>query len=388
MNNQAVYAVNWRRDLGLTARQHSESQSNVSETDKEGFFRSPFQHDRDRIIHSNGFRWLMFKTQVFVINRPSMENFRTRLTHTIEVAQMARSLARALHVDEDLTEAIALAHDLGHPPFGHAGERVLNAALSDQGGFDHNVQSFRIVTQLERRYLGFDGLNLCRASLEGIIKHNGALAETQVPNAIAKFCQNFPLDLSSEPSLEAQIAGIADDLAYNSHDLDDGLRAGLFGLKDLLSIPFLAEIAEKLRRDYVNPPNDRFLAELIRRFINLSLRDVIAETSRNIAELNPRDAAAIAASKTMLVKQSADFAATHQILKNFLRENMYHHEIVMTQVRRGEELLREFFAKFRASPSSLPSPWREYYQSAPSARKKNRVIADFLASGNMPERQA
>ncbi|MDI9349755.1 MAG: dNTP triphosphohydrolase [Candidatus Symbiobacter sp.] len=384
MPNLAEYAVNWQNDRELKARAFPEIEFGGAGGRKREFLRSPFQHDRDRIIHSNGFRCLMFKTQVFVFLQPTTENFRTRLTHTIEVAQMARSLARAMRVDEDLTEAIALAHDLGHPPFGHAGERALHEVLSDQGGFDHNVQSFRCVTQLERRYLGFDGLNLTRASLEGIVKHNGRLDAAAVPAAIAGFIDKFSLNLSTQPSIEAQIAGIADDLAYNAHDLDDGMRAGLFGLDEISAIPLLGEIMLGVRRDYVNPPVARWQAEVIRRFINLSLRDVMVTSLDNLAALAPKDITAIAAAPGLVVAQGENMAATHRLLKKFLRENMYQHEKIVFETRRGAAHLQELFKLYQAAPAQLPSSWYDIFLAAPSPRKQNRVIADFIATGNIP----
>ena len=387
MSNLAEYAIQWQRDHDLIARMYPDSVSHDSNAPLTATIkRSPFQHDRDRIIHCAAFRRLMFKTQVFVFIRPNDDHYRTRLTHTIEVAQMARSLARGLCVDEDLAEAIALAHDLGHPPFGHAGEGVLDHALRDQGGFDHNVQTFRIVTSLERRYLDFDGLNLSRATLEGIIKHNGSMGLDYVPTAIARFCQNFKLNLTSEPSIEAQIAGISDDLAYNSHDLDDGLRAGLFALEDALEIPLLAHITQQLRKKYTNPPADRLQAEIIREFIHISLSDVCAESLRNLKKFAPRDAQSVAKLPQMMVRQSADLAATHAQLKSFLRQNMYLHEQVMARVRSGEAQLQKLFAHYVENPGDLPPPWLELWQNAANLRKKNRVIADFIATGNIQAR--
>ncbi|HTW71939.1 MAG TPA: dNTP triphosphohydrolase, partial [Acetobacteraceae bacterium] len=251
--------------------------------------RSPFQRDRDRVIHSSAFRKLQYKTQVFVNHEGDF--YRTRLTHSIEVAQIARSVARELGLDEDLTEALALAHDLGHPPFGHAGEEALNLAMKPFGGFDHNAQSLRVVTMLESRYAGWDGLNLTWETLEGLAKHNGPLRNP--PAYIAEYNERHKLDLNSHASAEAQVAAIADDVAYHSHDIDDGLRARLFAVDDLSHLPVLREALAEARMSSLDVPPPRLRHEMIRRVINAMVSDLISETRRRLAKLDPKDADAV-----------------------------------------------------------------------------------------------
>ena len=254
--------------------------------------RTQFQRDRDRIIHSTAFRRLKHKTQVFVYHEG--DHYRTRLTHTIEVSQIARSMARALCLDEDLAEALALAHDFGHTPFGHAGERALNQCMADYGGFDHNAQSLRIVTALERRYAQFDGLNLCWETLEGLAKHNGPLigrdeaqAAILLPYQLVEYAEQQDLELWSWPGLEAQLAAVADDIAYDNHDIDDGLRAGLFVLDDLVDVPLAGDLLSEVTKQYPTLETDRTIHELIRRQITIMVEDVIDETKRRLARLAP-----------------------------------------------------------------------------------------------------
>src|SRR5205085_2522771 len=262
-------------------------------------FRNAFRRDADRIIHASAFRRLGYKTQVFVFHEG--DHFRTRLTHTLEVAQIARSLARALGLDEDLAEALALAHDLGHPPFGHAGERALDRCLEACGGFDHNAQTLRVVTALERRYPLFDGLNLCWETLEGLVKHNGPLVDRAgnpigryraagLPQAIRMQSARHDLELWSFASAEAQVAALADDIAYDAHDIDDGSRAGLFSLDDLAGVPFVADVLGAIRTEHPGLDPSRLVHELIRRLITLMIEDVIGETGRRLAALAPRSA--------------------------------------------------------------------------------------------------
>ena len=261
--------------------------------------RSAFRRDCDRIIHATAFRRLKHKTQVFVSDEG--DHFRTRLTHTLEVTQIARALARALALDEDLAEALALAHDLGHPPFGHAGERALDECLAAFGGFDHNAQTLRVVTALERRYPAFDGLNLTWETLEGLVKHNGPLTdrsgkpvdryhERGVPETILDFSRRQDLDLWSFPGLEAQVAAVADDIAYDAHDIDDGIRAGLFGIDDIAAVALPGEIIGEIRAAYPALDLSRLVPELIRRLIGLLIEDVVAETNRRLAAFAPRSA--------------------------------------------------------------------------------------------------
>src|SRR4051812_43560455 len=265
---------------------HASSSRGRLHPEPEAPTRSPFQRDRDRIIHSSAFRKLQYKTQVFVNHEGDF--FRTRLTHSIEVAQIARSIARELDLDEDLTEALALAHDLGHPPFGHAGEEALNLAMKPYGGFDHNAQSLRVVTLLESRYAGWDGLNLTWEALEGLAKHNGPLRNP--PAYIAEYNTRHPLELNTHASAEAQVAAMADDVAYHSHDLDDGLRAGLFTTQDISHLPVVGEALAAARMSSLDVPPPRLRHETIRRVIDVLVTDLIAETRRRLDKLAPRDA--------------------------------------------------------------------------------------------------
>src|SRR5689334_3470110 len=275
--------------------------------------RSPWQRDRDRIIHSSAFRKLQYKTQVFVNHEGDF--YRTRLTHSIEVAQVARSIARALGLDEDLTEALALAHDLGHPPFGHAGEEALNLAMKPYGGFDHNAQSLRVVTLLESRYAGWDGLNLTWETLEGLAKHNGPLLRP--PAYIAEYDARHPLDLATHAGAEAQVAAMSDDIAYHSHDLDDGLRAQLFRVDDLHHVPIVSEALAAARKSSLDVPPPRLRHEMLRRVINALVIDLISETRRRLASLNPDSPDAIRRSKQRVVAFSPGMADANQAIKDF-----------------------------------------------------------------------
>src|ERR1700712_1272886 len=283
--------------------------------------RSPWQRDRDRIIHSSAFRKLQYKTQVFVNHEGDF--YRTRLTHSIEVAQIARSMALALGLDEYLTEALALAHDLGHPPFGHAGEDALNLAMKPFGGFDHNAQSLRIVTLLESRYAGWDGLNLTWETLEGLVKHNGPLRPPAT--YIADYNERHKLDLHTQPGAEAQVAAIADDVAYHSHDLDDGLRARLFAPDDLAHLPIVGDAVAPPRRSSLDVPPPRLRHETIRRVIDTMVNDLIGETTKRLAKLAPQNPEAIRRSKHRVVAFSPAMAEANQAIKDFLFTRMYRH---------------------------------------------------------------
>ena len=290
--------------------------------------RSEFRRDGDRIIHATAFRRLQYKTQVFVIHEG--DHYRTRLTHTLEVAQIARALARQLGLDEDLTEALALAHDLGHPPFGHAGERALDACLADHRGFDHNAQTLRVVTALERRYPDFDGLNLCWETLEGIVKHNGPLldrcgpdADHKLPVGIAEFNRVYDLELWSFASLEAQVAAVADDIAYDAHDIDDGLRSGLLSLEMLEQADMPARLLGDLRKLYPGLDASRTAHELVRRQITAMVEDVIATTAANLERIQPRSADDVRGADETLVRFSPEMAGLEKQLKKFLYANLY-----------------------------------------------------------------
>jgi dGTPase len=345
--------------------------------------RTPFQRDRDRIIHSTAFRRLKHKTQVFVAHEG--DHFRTRLTHTIEVAQIARALASALRCDEDLAEAIALVHDFGHTPFGHTGEDALNEKMEPWGGFDHNAQSLRVVTKLERRYAEFDGLNLTWETLEGLVKHNGPLTDAAgnglkgpVPQAIRDYSELHDLELNRFASLEAQCAAIADDIAYNTHDIDDGLRAGLLTLDMLDEVALPAEILRGVRERYPALDPVRTGHELMRRQITIFVEDVIAAAAARLASHNPDSADAVRAAGEAMVTFSAEMTAMEKELKAFLYRNMYRHSEVMRVRANADRIVRELFDAYFADPRAMPEGWREGLDRAED-RIKARHVADFLA---------
>ncbi len=317
--------------------------------------RSAFQRDRDRIVHSTAFRRLEGKTQVLAPSRG--DHYRTRLTHSLEVAQIARTLARALAVEEDLAEAIALAHDLGHSAFGHAGERALDRALAAFGGFDHNLQTFRIVTTLERRYAAFDGLNLTFETLEGVVKHNGP-ARRPLPEPIARHPLAARIDLFSQPPIEAQLAAVADDVAYCAHDLDDGLRAGFFGAEDLLSLPGVGPLVGGLLEAHPRLERSRLAHEITRRLIDAMVNDLVAETRRRLATADPGSPDEVRAHPGPLVAFGPAMAETVAALRAFLSERVYHHFTVNRMSRKAERLVEELVAAFLAAPECLPDHWR------------------------------
>lgn len=343
--------------------------------------RTPFQRDRDRIVHSTAFRRLKHKTQVFIAHES--DHFRTRLTHTIEVAQIARALARALRCDEDLTEAIALVHDFGHTPFGHTGEDALNDMMREWGGFDHNAQALRVVTQLERRYAEFDGLNLSWETLEGLVKHNGPLAgplapAKPLPKAIADYSARHDLELDCFASLEAQCAAIADDIAYDTHDIDDGLRAGLLTLSMLEEVPLTAGILRDVRARYPALDSVRTGHELMRRQITLMVEDVITTAKRSIETEHPASPEEVRRAGRAFVTFSPEMAEAEAALKAFLYRNLYRHPDVM-QVRQGaDRIVRDLFAAYRADPDAMPEGWRDGLDQC-EERVRARQIADFLA---------
>ena len=345
--------------------------------------RTPFQRDRDRIIHSTAFRRLKHKTQVFVAHEA--DHYRTRLTHTIEVAQIARALARALRCDEDLAEAVALVHDFGHTPFGHTGEDALNAKMAKWGGFDHNAQSLRVVTRLERRYADFDGLNLTWETLEGLVKHNGPLTGADgkglkgpVPQAIRDFSELFDLWLDKYAGLEAQCAAIADDIAYNTHDIDDGLRAGLLTLDMLETVTLPGEILKTVRAKYPALDDVRTGHELLRRQITIMVEDVIATTAGRLERLKPGSADDIRNAGETMVTFSPDLAAREKELKTFLYKNMYRAGEVLRVRGDAERVVEELFDAYFADPRLMPEGWREGLDRA-TDRVKARDVADFLA---------
>jgi dGTPase len=341
--------------------------------------RSEFQRDRDRIIHSTAFRRLQYKTQVFLHHEG--QHFRTRLTHTLEVSQMARSIARALRVDEDLAEAIALAHDLGHTPFGHAGERVLAEKMTRWGGFDHNLQAIRVVTKLENRYAEHDGLNLSWEALEGILKHNGPLAAA--PDDITA----VDLMLTSHATLEAQAAAIADDIAYNAHDIDDALRAGLLALPDLLSVPLVGPIVTEVLGRWPDIERTRQAHEVQRRLITRLIEDVIATTGAELAALDPRSSDDVRQAGRTLVHFSQAAAEAETALKSFMFERVYRSEAVMVPIRRSEQLVAELFDRYFAT-GDMPGRWGAAARAALSDAARARVVADFIAGMTDPYAEA
>jgi dGTPase len=337
--------------------------------------RSPFQRDRDRIIHSSAFRKLQYKTQVFINHEGDF--YRTRLTHSIEVAQIARSIARALEIDEDLTEALALAHDLGHPPFGHAGEEALASAMKPYGGFDHNAQSLRVVTLLESRYAAFDGLNLSWETLEGLAKHNGPLRHPSP--YVAEYNARHKLDLETHAAAEAQAASLSDDIAYHSHDLDDALRARLFSIDDLAHLPVVGEALAAARRASLDMPPVRLRHETIRRVINALVTDVVEETGRRLAALAPRDADAVRRAKKPVVAFSAGVAEANRAIKEFLFARMYHHWRQQRMHTKARRLTGELFEQLHANPGLLPDDWRARAGEAAGMPRAAIVVTDYIA---------
>ncbi|QRG05300.1 deoxyguanosinetriphosphate triphosphohydrolase [Xanthobacter dioxanivorans] len=348
--------------------------------------RSPFRRDCDRIIHSTAFRRLKHKTQVFVFNEG--DHYRTRLTHTLEVAQVARSIARALGLDEDLAEALALAHDLGHPPFAHAGERALDACLKGQGGFDHNAQSLRVVTRIERRYAQFDGLNLTWETLEGIAKHNGPLTDRQgrgigryrdgLPHAIRVHSAQQDLELWSHASAEAQAAAIADDIAYDVHDFDDGLRAGMFTLDDLAELPLLGEAIAEVRQRYRGLDLPRTVNEVFRRVITRLIEDVVAESERRADAAGVASAEAVRALDGPVVGFSPAMREKEKAVKGFLFPRMYRHERVNRIMADAQQVVRDLYGHFLSHPKDMPSSWHDDIDGLGSERMARRV-ADYIA---------
>ena len=343
--------------------------------------RSCFQRDRDRIIHSGAFRRLKYKTQVFVYHEG--DYYRTRLTHSIEVAQIARSISRALALNEDLAEALALAHDLGHTPFGHAGEDALQEAMAPYGGFDHNEQTFRILTRLEHRYAAFDGLNLTWETLEGTVKHNGPLTgptapDRPVPDTIARYCEDFDLALHSYPGVEAQVAALADDIAYNNHDIDDGLRAGLFAVEDLAEVPLVGPAFAEVMTAYPGIESGRLIHEAIRRVIDAMVNDLLAETRRRLKALAPKVPADLRALDAPVVAFSASMSDNDRALKAFLFERMYRHYRVNRMTAKVRRVVRELFDHYLAEPQCLPEEWRQQAEGT-APPQAARLIADYIA---------
>jgi dGTPase len=349
--------------------------------------RSAFRRDCDRIIHSAAFRRLAHKTQVFVFHEG--DHFRTRLTHTLEVTQIARSLARALGLDEDLAEASALGHDLGHPPFGHAGERALDRCLAEYGGFDHNAQTLHVVTSLERRYADFDGLNLTWETLEGLVKHNGPLTDRAgrpvaryagrgLPRAIADYSRVHDLELWSHPSVEAQCGAISDDIAYDAHDIDDGLRAEVFAIGDLAGLPLVGDILREIAAQHPHLEAGRHAHELVRRLITRMIQDVTAQSRRHIVELEPDSVEEAREAGRALIGFSAAIAQADRAIKDFLYPRLYRHARIVRIMGEAEELVRALFGHYLRTPADLPPGWLDEVATGDEAGRAVRV-ADYIA---------
>jgi dGTPase len=337
--------------------------------------RSVFQRDRDRIVHSGAFRKLQYKTQVFVYHEG--DYYRTRLTHSLEVAQIARSIARDLRLDQDLAEALALAHDLGHTCFGHAGEHELQAAMKELGGFDHNEQTFRTVVQLEGRYAAFDGLNLTWESLEGLAKHNGPVRYLR--RTFAEFNAKMDLELDSYAGLEAQVAALSDDIAYNNHDIDDGLRAELIQLEEIFELPFVGEVFKQVADLYPGLEKGRLIHEAIRRLISIMVEDVVAETGRRLKGLRPDSADDIRRAGRATVAFSDTMVQNQKTLRHFLFQRVYRHYKVNRMSFKVRRVVRDLFNVFLDQPNCLPNQWRLKVEQAAGREAKARVVADYIA---------
>ena len=344
--------------------------------------RTPFQRDRDRIIHSRAFRRLKHKTQVFVYHEG--DYFRTRLTHSLEVAQIARSIARALCLNDDLAEAVALAHDLGHTPFGHAGEEALNRLMQDYGGFDHNEQTVRVLTKLEQRYASFDGLNLSWETLEGVVKHHGAIQNPRgIRSAIAEINAKFDLKLDDHASAEAQLANLADDIAYLSHDFDDALRAGLFSIDDIRHLPQVGAALVEIETSHGALDLGRMTHELVRRLISVFVEDILAVSKTNLDSLGATHPDDIRNHETPVICFSEKMAADLETLRQYLFRNMWRHYKVNRMTSKAKRVVTDLFALFMSEPNTLPSDWQVYQEQTlrdMTTTNRARIIADYIAS--------
>ncbi len=340
--------------------------------EKKSKLRSPFQRDRDRIVHSTAFRRLKHKTQVFV--NTTGDHYRTRITHSMEVAQIARTLGKYFKLNEDLCETLSLAHDLGHTPFGHAGEEALNECMKEHGGFDHNIQTIRIVTLLENKYYNFKGLNLTFDTLDGLIKHNGPVHDlSRLNNILGKNFFKKKINFKKSPSLEAQIASISDDIAYNSHDLEDGLKAKLFKLKDLKKIPVLNSILKKHSKNYKKYSKDLILRQIIREIINEMVKDIIINTKKNLRKNNIKNIIDVYNSQYPIVYFSNEMNLFNQSIKKFLKINMYYHKSVLKKTSYGKKVIKGLFLKIKRNPKK--------YININKVKKSgiDRKICDFIA---------
>ncbi len=340
--------------------------------EKKSNLRSPYQRDRDRIVHSTAFRRLKHKTQVFV--NTTGDHYRTRITHSLEVAQIARTLAKYFKLNEDLCETLSLAHDLGHTPFGHAGEEALNDCMRNNGGFDHNIQTIRIVTLLENKYYNFKGLNLTFETLDGLIKHNGPIHNlSKINNILGKNFFKKKINFQNSPSLEAQIASISDDIAYNSHDLEDGLRAQLFKLKDLNGIPVLNSILKRHNKKFKKFSQDLVLRQVIREIINEMVKDIIINTKKNIKKNNIRNIIDVYKSSQPIVYFSKRMNLFDINIKKFLKKRMYYNRSVLKKTNYGKKVIKGLFLKIKKNPKK--------YLNIKNIRKSDidRSICDFIA---------
>ncbi len=363
----------YTQSLATYASQPERSRGRLH-TESEDPSRSVFQRDRDRIIHSAAFRRLEYKTQVFVNHEG--DHYRTRLTHSLEVSQLARTISRSLALNEDLAEALALAHDLGHTPFGHAGEDALQEAMLDYGGFDHNAQTLRILTKLEHRYAEFDGLNLTWETLEGIAKHNGPVKHP--PRAMKEYLNQQDLEIHTYASAEAQVAALSDDIAYNNHDIDDGLRSKLFTLEQIRSIPFVHSAFSEVEKKYAGLEEYRLVHESIRRMISRMANDLLKQTNENIRKHKVQTVSDIRALGQPLVAFSPEMEEHVASLKAFLMQNMYRHYKVNRMTSKAKRVVKELFTFFLSEPNCLPLEWQMRVDK-PKSAKTAVAVADFIA---------
>lgn len=344
--------------------------------ENESLTRSPYQRDRDRIIHSAAFRRLEYKTQVFVFHEG--DHYRTRLTHSLEVAQLSRSIARELHLDEDLSEAIALAHDLGHTPFGHAGEDALAEVMQPYGGFDHNAQTLRILMHLEQKYALFNGLNLSWECLEAIAKHNGPVKGV-LPRALQECNEAFDLGLDSFTNLEGQVAAFCDDIAYNNHDIEDGLRAGLLSLEEVMELPLIGPVFKAVKEIHKDVPRDCLIHEAKRRIINDMVNDIVQQARIRIADARVKTVEDIRHLDYPLIAFSQEVEHAVREVKQFLRTNMYDHYKVNRMTTKMKRVLQELFEFFMKHPDCLPGEWRDQAENSEDTQAYAVTIADFIA---------